>query len=187
VGADREVASLASLLPTARTLTGSKATVAATGSALANAPIAHLACHGRFRSDNPLFSGLVLHDGHLTVYDLEQVGSAPRLMVLSACESGVSAARPGEELLGLVTALCSLGTDAVVASVVPVPDLDTTQMMVALHHEMAGGASPSLALARARAAVDEATAGGLVTSLAFTCFGRDPGSDEAPVEPPAQV
>jgi CHAT domain-containing protein len=119
-----------------------------------------------------MFSALRLADGDLTVYDLEHLGGAPRVIVLSACESGVSAARPGDELLGLVTALCSLGTDAVVASVVPVPDLDTTSCMVELHRGLASGATPAAALAAARSSVDNSTPTGFVTSLAFSCFGR---------------
>ena len=34
--------------------------------------LVHLACHGSFRTDNPLFSTLSLADGPLTVYDLER-------------------------------------------------------------------------------------------------------------------
>ena len=39
---------------------------------LGGVALAHLACHGAFRSDNPLFSSLRVADGDLTVYDLER-------------------------------------------------------------------------------------------------------------------
>lgn len=54
-------------------------------------------CHALFRADNPLFSALQLADGPLTVYDLERLRAAPRDMILSACDDGVSAVRPGDE------------------------------------------------------------------------------------------
>jgi len=91
--------------------------------------------------------------------------------VLAACDSGVSQVLPGDELLGLVSALLSVGTRAVVASVVPVPDVESTPLMVGLHEELGRGRSIAEALGAARAVLDVATPAGLVTSLAFGCFG----------------
>ena len=45
--------------------------------ALDGAWLAHIAAHGRFRADSPLFSSLRMHDGPLTVYDFEQLHRAP--------------------------------------------------------------------------------------------------------------
>ena len=45
--------------------------------AIDGADLAHVAAHGTFRSDNPLFSSLHLADGPLTVYDLEALRRAP--------------------------------------------------------------------------------------------------------------
>ena len=56
--------------------------------ALRDCDRAHLACHGSFRADNPLFSSLLLADGGLTVHDVESLGAGPRELVLSACDSG---------------------------------------------------------------------------------------------------
>ena len=63
--------------------------------ALDGAELAHIAAHGHFRADNPLFSSLELHDGPLTVHDLEGLRRAPRQVVLSACESGLPTVHPG--------------------------------------------------------------------------------------------
>ena len=41
--------------------------------ALDGAWLAHIAAHGIFRADSPLFSSLRMHDGPLTVYDFEQL------------------------------------------------------------------------------------------------------------------
>ena len=54
------------------------ATCRAVCAALDGPTLAHVAAHGRFRADNPLFSCLQLADGPLTVYDLEALKQAPR-------------------------------------------------------------------------------------------------------------
>ena len=149
-GATDEIAQLGSLYPDAIALEGDLAVEGQLRAALDGASLAHIACHSRPRADHPHLSALEMTDGPFTVYDFERLGSAPRQVVLSACESGVSAVRPGEELLGFLSALFSLGTDAVLASVVPVPDLATTSFMVAFHERLRAGQSFPLALAETR-------------------------------------
>lgn len=66
-------------------------TVRATLNMISNVDLAHLACHGLLRSDNPLFSSLLLSDGPLTLYEVLNSGAVPRRVVLAACESGCGA------------------------------------------------------------------------------------------------
>jgi tetratricopeptide (TPR) repeat protein len=166
-----EVRALAERHPGAIELSPANARVGAVAGALEHAGRAHIASHGTFRADNPLFSALLLADGPLTVYDLERLGSTPRDMVLSACDGGVSAVRPGDELMGFSAALLALGTSALVASVVPVPDEPTHRLMLALHARLASGDEPAGALAGARAdALGEGDAD-YVTAAGFVCFG----------------
>jgi CHAT domain-containing protein/tetratricopeptide (TPR) repeat protein len=150
-------------------LTGDAATVAAVMHALDGADLAHLACHGRFRADNPLFSCLELSDGPLTVYDLERIRRAPPLLILSACDSGLSVVKPGDELMGLAAALFSVGTATLVASVVPVPDTATRQLMLALHERLRAGVAPATALAHAQA--DAAARFRAGQACGFVCLG----------------
>ncbi len=173
--AEAEIAEIAALTPGGRVLAGPAATAAAVSAALPGAGLAHLACHGRFRSDNPMFSSLVLADGPLFVYDLERLGRTPETIVLSACDSGLSAVRSGEELMGLAAALFSLGTRHLVASVVPVPDDLTRTLMSELHRELRAGRAPEAALARARQAVADDGDRGMVAAAAFVCLGRSHG------------
>jgi CHAT domain-containing protein len=121
------------------------------------------------RHDNPLFSCLDLADGKLTAYELETLARSPRLLVLSACESGLSVIRPGDELMGLASTLLALGTRTLVASVSAIPDELAVPVMVALHQQLAGGVAPAAALA----AVREQTRGTpqQVPSTALVCFG----------------
>ena len=73
------------------------------------ADLVHLAAHGSFRADSPLFSSVLLADGPLTVYDLERLRRAPAVVVLSACEAAVAAVHDGDELLGTAAALLGAG------------------------------------------------------------------------------
>lgn len=172
-----EVRTLAARHPAATVLAPAEARVERVTAALETATLAHIASHARFRADNPLFSALELGDGPLTVYDLERLRRAPRDMVLSACDGGVTAVRPGDELMGLSSSLLALGTSALVASVTPVPDASTRRLMVALHERLAGGCAPAIALARARAdALGDGDAD-FATAAGFVCFGA--GSDAA--------
>ena len=160
--AEPEIAALAERYPDAVVLTGAAATAAATAAALDGVALAHVATHGRFRADHPLFSSLDAADGPLYVYDLERLGATPQLLVLSACESALSGVRPGDELMGLASAVFALGTRTLIASVTPVNDADTRTLMLALHAGLAAGRPPAEALAAASAATG---VGG------FVCFG----------------
>ena len=84
-----EVLALAASDPSAVLLRNGAATVANCLGALDGASLAHIAAHGQFRPDSPMFSSLVMHDGPLTVHDLELLRRAPHRLVLSACDSGV--------------------------------------------------------------------------------------------------
>jgi CHAT domain-containing protein len=162
--AAQEIEALHARHPHAHTYTGADATVAAVTKALDGADEAHLSAHGRFRDDNPQFCSLELADGALTVYDLERLQRAPRRLVLSSCESGLSTVHAGDELMGFTAALFALGTATVIAAVVPVPDEATKGLMLELDARLAAGASPAAALAAARAE-DE------IAQAAFVCFG----------------
>lgn len=166
-GAAAEVAALARLHPDATCLAAGAATAAATLRALDGAALAHVAAHGTFRADNPLFSCLRLDDGPLTVHDLETLAHPPRLLVLSACEGAAADVRPGDELMGLAAALLGMGTSTVVASVTTVADEGARMLMLELHRRLLAGADPAAALAAAQERVvpDEPT------TAAFTCLG----------------
>ncbi len=170
-GAAAEVAEIAAALPGARTLGGAAATVGATLEALDGSEVGHIACHGQFRPGNPLFSALRLHDGPLTVFDLQRLGRLPPTMVLSACEAGRSEVTAGDGLLGLAATLLSLGARTLVAPLVVVPDATTRTLMVDFHRRLAAGAGPADALYEARAGLPD-DAAGYATRAAFVCLGH---------------
>ena len=109
--------------------------------ALDGAWLAHIAAHGIFRADSPLFSSLRMHDGPLTVYDFERLDRAPYRLVLSSCDSGVQAPAGANELLGLVSSLLPLGTAGILAAITPLNDQAVVPLMVDLHRHLRTGQS----------------------------------------------
>lgn len=140
-------------------------------SALGGASVAHVACHATFQVENPMFSALRLGDGDLNIYDIERLSAPPATVVLSACDSGYGETRPGDELAGLTSALLSMGTRSVVASVGLVPDSEaTSDLMLDLHRRMIAGHVPSQALSEAQAdLLDDPE--GFVAAASFVCVG----------------
>jgi tetratricopeptide (TPR) repeat protein len=136
-----EVPLVAQLYDDVRTLSGAEATAGRVLAALDGAWLAHIAAHGSFRADSPLFSSLRMHDGPLTVYDFEQLHRAPYRLVLSSCDSGVLAPAGADELLGLVSSLLPLGTAGIIAAVVPLNDYAVVPLMVNLHRYLRAGRS----------------------------------------------
>jgi tetratricopeptide (TPR) repeat protein len=136
-----EVPLVAELYDDVTVLSGGEATAGRVLSALDGAWLAHIAAHGRFRADSPLFSSLRMHDGPLTVYDFEQLRRAPYRLVLSSCDSGVLAPAGADELLGLASSLLPLGTAGIIAGVVPLNDHAVVPLMVGVHRYLQAGQS----------------------------------------------
>jgi len=151
-------------------LGGGTGDVARVLAAMDGARLVHMATHGIFRADSPLFSALRLDDGLLTAYDIERLTRAPQRIVLSSCDSGRGAAAGADELLGLVSALLPLGTIGLVASVVPVNDAAAVPLMAGVHRHLRAGASLAAALRDAR---QELPAEPAVTACgwSFVAFG----------------
>jgi len=165
-----EVTTLRRTYGDARVLANGAATCEDALKALNGAWLAHVAAHGVLRADNPLFSALTLDDGPLTVYDLERLRRAPYRLILSACESGIGTTAGADEVLGLASAVISLGTAGLLGSTVIVDDDAAVQVSLIVHEHLRAGADLAHALYRAR----QATAGDPVahaTSLAFLALG----------------
>ena len=155
VTGDAEVRHLVKRYPDAMVLADGDATADRVMAAMDGAWLVHMAAHGTFRGDSPLFSAIELDDGPLTVYDLERLKQAPYRVVLSSCSSAIGVAVGADELLGLVSALIALGSAGVVASVVPVNDPATVPLMTALHDHLRAGSDLAGALTLARHAVSD--------------------------------
>jgi CHAT domain len=159
---EAEVRAIAALRPHATVLTGAAATPSATLAALDGVTVAHLAAHGQHQAENALFSTLELAGGPLMGYDLQRIGEAPPMVVLSSCDLGLADVRPGDETFGMATALLNAGSATVVASVSRVADETAMAVTTGYHRAIGAGRSPAAALATA---VPAALPAG------FVCFG----------------
>jgi CHAT domain-containing protein len=172
--AGAEVRTLAAEYGGATVLGGGTATTARVLEAIDGAGLAHIAAHGVFRADSPLFSSLRLDDGPMTVHDVGRLRRAPFRLILPSCESALLAPAGADELLGLASALLPLGTAGIVASVAQVSDRAAAPLMLALHRRLrAAGAGPgalAAALRDARSDARQATADDPVVTAAGWSF-----------------
>ena len=162
-----EVPAVAELYGDVTVLAGAEATAERVLHALDKAWLAHVAAHGVFRADSPLFSSLRMHDGPLTVYDFEQLRQAPYRLILSSCDSGVLAPAGADELLGLVSSMLPLGTAGIVAAPLPLNDRAVVPVMVGMHRHLRAGQTLAESLCAVRRdlsgdPVRQATAASLV-------------------------
>jgi len=127
-------------------LLGEQATLSAMTHLAHHAGTIHLACHGLFRRDNPMFSALKLHDGWLTALEITQLHLPGALVTLSACESGRSQLLGGEEMLGLTYAFLSAGAASLVVSQWLVQDEATALLMARWYRHLASQLDHAAAL-----------------------------------------
>ncbi|MFD3825043.1 CHAT domain-containing protein [Streptomyces sp. NPDC058625] len=165
-----EVPELAGRYGGARVLEEDDARVERVLEELDGAELAHIAAHGEFRADGPLFSSLRMADGPLIVHDFERLDRSPYRIILPCCDTARFASVGADELLGLVTALLPLGTAGVVACSAPVNDAAVVPLMLALHKGLDAGLSLAQALRDARASLP-GDAVHRATGWAFSAFG----------------
>lgn len=114
--------------------------------AAADASILHLATHGHFRADDPLFSGLALADGWQTTFDTFNLQTNASLVTLSACQTGRSVVGGGDELLGLTRSFLAAGAKSLVLSQWTVEDQSTSMLMTHFYRRLMAGWSKAAAL-----------------------------------------
>jgi CHAT domain-containing protein len=125
-------------------------TTARLQAALPGRRVLHLATHGDFRPDNPLFSGLALSDGWLTTLDIFGLHLDASLVTLSACQTGRSVIGGGDELMGLMRAFLYAGSASLVLSLWSVEDRSAAEIMDHFYRHLAEGWTKSAALRSAQ-------------------------------------
>ncbi len=115
-----------------------------------NFDVIHLACHGQFRKDNPMFSSLKLADGFLTVRDIGELKLNAGLVVLSACETGLNKILAGEELLGLTRGFLSAGALSLILTLWTVNDQAAQELIIRLYENLQKGETISESLRNAQ-------------------------------------
>ncbi|HWO02936.1 MAG TPA: CHAT domain-containing tetratricopeptide repeat protein [Blastocatellia bacterium] len=153
---EQEIEALAALFPNSVKLTGDRATRENLVEAAPRARFLHLASHGYFRRDNPMFSFLKLAGSKLHFYSLLDLKLSAEMVTLSACHTGVNKVFPGDELHGLVRGFLYAGAPSVVASLWAVSDLSTADLMREMYSHLRDGATKRAALRRAQLAIKDA-------------------------------
>ena len=131
-----EVRNVASLLPNAMLFIGEEATEGQLRTRGLGSRFIHIATHGLFRQDNPMFSSMRLGDCHLSLLDLYSLRLSSELVTLSGCSTGLNSIIGGDELLGMVRGLLFAGTRAVLVSLWDIDDKSTATFMKAFYGHM---------------------------------------------------
>jgi CHAT domain-containing protein len=131
----QEAQSVAALLPHSSLHVGGEATSSLLREKGPHSGLLHLATHGIYRQDNPMFSGIRLGDGYLNLYDLYQMRLDARLVTLSGCATGMNFVAAGDELLGLQRGLFCAGATTLLLSLWDVHDQSTSELMQHFYRE----------------------------------------------------
>lgn len=132
----RELTAVSHHYPDATVYLNEQATLSALQAGVAGCSLLHLACHGLFRADNPMYSALKLSDGWLTAVQTIQLNLSNALVTLSACETGLHQVVNGDELLGLTRAFIGAGAATIIVSLWLAQDETTTALMSHLYHHL---------------------------------------------------
>jgi hypothetical protein len=134
-----ELAQRALALPAERVLSGARATPSALAGLLERSDFLHFAGHARSASEGaPAF--LLAAGGALEIGELGGLRSAPRWLVLSACESAAGGGPEAGSSWGLAQVLLAVGARAVVAPVRRIGDAEAYEFMRDFYAPIEAGA-----------------------------------------------
>ena len=142
----QEVKAIATCLPDSQIFVGQDATVDCLHRKGRNSRFIHIATHGYFRRDNPMFSGIRLGDSYLSLYDLYQMKLPAELIALSGCSTGLSVVAAGDELLGLARGLIHTGAETSLLTLWDVQDESSAELMSLFYVNLADGGTKARAL-----------------------------------------
>ena len=109
--------------------------------------VVHFACHAEYDARNPLDSSIWLagdplpggedpRPALLTAAELLELRVEAQLVVLSACQTGLSDIEEGDEMAGLPRALLGAGAAALIASVWAADDISTVLLMTRFYRNL---------------------------------------------------
>jgi len=119
-------------------VTGTEVTIEGITESLREFPwdVVHFYCHADAHLDNPMLSYIALSDtscgsaqvASLRAMDIFNLPLHASLVVLGACQTGVGARRPGDDIVSLTRAFFRAGTPSVLASLWRVPGRATADL-----------------------------------------------------------
>ena len=146
-----EVDKIHRLIPKASVAKEGELTHNAVLAALQERDLVHIATHGVYEPQAPLFSALLTSPAknqasRLSLYELTDVQIKAKLVVLSACDSGIGKLSQGDEIAGLTRTFLSAGARTVISSLWTVDDASTALLMEEFYRQLERGVSPAAAL-----------------------------------------
>lgn len=150
-GTLREADGIARVLPRAVRLSETAFTHDAAKQALLEHTEVHFATHGYLDEQSPLFSAVLTspaagQPSRLSLYEIMQLPLRARLVVLSACETGLGKLLGGDEVSGLTRTFLLAGANTVVSSLWKVSDDSTALLMQGFYQRMRSGETSGQAL-----------------------------------------
>ncbi len=142
---EEEARRVAAAIPNARLALGAEATERLLRERAPASRFLHIATHGLFRRDNPMFSSIRLGDGWFSLFDFYRLPLSAELVTLSGCSTGVNVVTGGDELLGLLRGLLQAGASAMLLTLWDVNDASTAEFMASFYGILKG--EPDMALA----------------------------------------
>jgi CHAT domain-containing protein len=141
-----EVQAVAKILPGAELLIGPHASEQALREKGMHSRLIHIATHGNFRQDNPMFSGIRLGTNYFSLYDLYQLKIEAELVILSGCATGLNVVTAGDELLGLIRGLLYAGARSLLLTLWDVHDRSTSEFMSSFYSRLQDSQDNAVAL-----------------------------------------
>jgi CHAT domain-containing protein len=141
-----EVHRVAATLPRARLFLGEEANEARLTQYGPTSRYVHIATHGRFRYDNPMFSSIQLGASRLSLFDLYHLKLGADLVTLSGCGTGLNVVEGGDELIGLARGLLYAGARSALVALWDVNDETTARFMGRFYSHIAAGIGKTRAL-----------------------------------------
>ncbi len=145
-----EALQVGEMLSNAKVFVDGQATRANLLDELHRANLIHIAAHGAFSPSDPLVSAVRLDDGPLTVKELEELRLHAELVVLSGCDTGKSATKGADDVLGLTQALLQAGARTAVVSLWKIDDESTAKFMRLFYSQLRSNRNPANSLRNAQ-------------------------------------
>lgn len=141
-GAEREVEQIAAMYPSAQTFVRENATKARLIGDAPSSGVIHIAAHASVDELDPLYSVIRLAstnkvDGDLEAHEFYRLPlNGTKLVVLSACDSGLGRISSGDEFWGFKRTILGSGAQSALVTLWPVFDDSTARLMKEFYQKM---------------------------------------------------
>lgn len=148
-----ELRALSGLVPHPKLFVGKAASEYILKTSGPTSRLVHIATHGYFRQDSPMFSSIRMGNSYLSLYDLYQLRLPVELVTLSGCATGLNVVAAGDELIGLARGLFQAGAQSLLLSLWDVHDQSTAAFMTEFYRRYQDGEEKATAIREAMLAI----------------------------------